>query len=285
MPVIRPMTEADVAPVHDLSVATFEDLSRRFDEPPGPRPDPGIAHMRYRHLVRTDPGGAWVAEDERGIGGCALALRREGIWGLSLLIVRPDLQSAGIGGELLRQANEYAEGAHGRIILSSPDPRALRAYSRLGLATHPCLCAKGTPRIVADPSVTRVGTHEDIPFTEAVDRHVRGAAHGADIGVQLDMGQTLLIAPERGYAVVAPSNGELRVLAAFDDDGARALLRAALARAGDGEATVSWLSAKQQWAIEECRDAGLELRANHGAVFVDGDVGPFEPYIPSGAFL
>ena len=48
---------------------------------------------------------------------------------------------------------------------------------------------------------------------------------------------------------------------------------------------VSWLSAKQQWAIEECRDAGLELRTTHGGVFADGDIGPFAPYIPSGAFL
>jgi GNAT superfamily N-acetyltransferase len=284
MPVIRPMTEDDIDAVHDATVATFEDLARRFDEPPGPRPDPVIAHMRYRHLVRTDPGGAWVAEDERGIGGCALALRREDVWGLSLLIVRPDLQSTGVGGRLLRRANEYADGARGRIILSSPDPRAIRAYSRLGLATHPCLGAKGRPRVVADPSAVRVGTHEDIPFTEVVDRHVRGAARGSDIAVQLEMGQTLLIAPDRGYAITG-SDGELRVLAAFDDDGARELLRAALAGVGDGEATVSWLSAKQQWAIEECRDAGLELRANHGGVFVDGDVGPFTPYIPSGAFL
>src|SRR3954468_10405069 len=118
MPEIRRMTEDDVTAVHDLSVATFEDLSRRFHEAPGPRPDPLMAHKRYRHLVRTDPDGAWVAEDERGIGGCALALRREGVWGLSLLIVRPDLQSAGVGGELLRRANDYADGARGRIILS-----------------------------------------------------------------------------------------------------------------------------------------------------------------------
>jgi GNAT superfamily N-acetyltransferase len=285
MPVIRPMTQDDVAAVHDLAVTTFEDLARRLHEPSGARPDPLMAHMRYRHLVRTDPAGAWVAEDERGIGGCALALKREGVWGLSLLIVRPDLQSAGVGGELLRRANEYADGARGRIILSSPDPRAMRAYSRLGLEAHPCLWAAGTPRVAADPSATREGTKDDLPFTEIVDRHVRGAAHGSDIGVQLEMGQTLLIAPERGYAVIGVADGELRILAAFDDDAARVLLRAALARGGDREASVSWLSAKQQWAIEECRDAGLELRANHGGVFVDGDVGPFTPYIPSGAFL
>jgi GNAT superfamily N-acetyltransferase len=283
MPEIRPMKQDDVAAVHDLAVTTFEDLARRLHEPSGARPDPLMAHMRYRHLVRTDPAGAWVAEDERGIGGCALALKREGVWGLSLLIVRPDLQSAGVGGELLRRANEYADGARGRIILSSPDPRAMRAYSRLGLEAHPCLWATGTPRVTADPSATREGTKDDLPFTELVDRHVRGAAHGSDIGVQLEMGQTLLIAPERGYAVVG--GGEVRLLAAFDEEAARDLLRAALATAGDGMATASWLTSAQQWAIGVCLEAGLELRGDSGAVFVDGDVGPFRPYLPSGAFL
>src|SRR5215218_10236021 len=141
------MTEDDAEAVHAAAVATFEDLSLRSGEPPGPRPDPLMAHKRYRHLVRTDPAGAWVAEDERGIGGCALALRREDVWGLSLLIVRPDLQSTGVGGQLLRRAHEYADGARGRIILSSPDPRAIRSYSRLGLEAHPCLWAKGTPKV------------------------------------------------------------------------------------------------------------------------------------------
>jgi hypothetical protein len=31
-------------------------------------------------------------------------------------------------------------------------------------------------------------------------------------------------------------------------------------------------------------DAGLSL-TNDGAVFVRGDVGPFRPYLPSGAYL
>ena len=41
--------------------------------------------QRLRHLLATDPGGSWVAEDEQGIAGLAQALRREDVWGLSLL--------------------------------------------------------------------------------------------------------------------------------------------------------------------------------------------------------
>ena len=276
------MTEDDVAAVHETAMVTFEDLEDRLGLPRHPRPDPAAVDARYRHLLRTDPGGSWVAEDERGIAGCALAIRREGIWGLSLLIVRPDQQSSGLGRALLQRANEYADGAHGRIILSSPDPRAMRAYSRLGLEIHPALDATGVPRDVRMPEHVREGGPDDLPFTAEVDRYVRGVPHGADIGAQLEMGQTLLIAPGRGYAVTG--GGEMRLLAAFDEESASDLLRAVLARAGAEKAIVSWITSSQQWAARVCVEAGLELSGG-GAVFVDGDVGRFTPYLPSGAFL
>ena len=89
MPVIRPMTEDDVFAALDLTNETFADLERRLGEEVQPFPDPAMATIRFRDLVRRDPGGSWVAEDEHGLAGCALALRREDVWGLSLLVVRP----------------------------------------------------------------------------------------------------------------------------------------------------------------------------------------------------
>ena len=193
------------------------------------------------------------------------------MWGLSLLVVRPGLQSAGVGSALLRHAHDYAHGARGRIILSSPDPRALRAYARLGLALHPTMWAVGTPRDVPAPDGIREGTRADIPFTEAVDRHVRGAAHGPDIGAQLDMGQTLLIAPGprlRGLRATA-SCGCSRPTTTRR----RAICCSAVLARVDGTATVGFLTGAQQWAVEVCVEAGLELRTG-GALFVGGDVGP-----------
>jgi GNAT superfamily N-acetyltransferase len=282
MPVIRPMTEDDIPGALDVTHESFEDLSRRLGEEPEQRPDPAMAGIRYRDLVRRDPGGSWVAEDEQGIAGCALALRREDVWGLSLLVVRPGLQSGGVGSELLRRAYDYGADARGKIILSSPDPRAMRAYHRLGLALHPAVLAKGEPRDVAAPADVRLGTADDLPFTAEVDRHVRGGAHGDDIRTQLEMGQTLLIAPGRGYAV--HGDGALRLLAAFDPGGARDLLRAVFAQA-TGKVVVNFITAAQQWAIEVCMEAKVDLHTDTGVVFLGGDVGPFSPYIPSGAFL
>lgn len=281
---IRPMRLDDVAAVHDLNVLTFEALDVSLGVEPPPPPDPAVAMPRYRNLATTDPDGAWVAEEDGEVIGVALALLRDGVWGLSLLLVRPDRQSSGIGGALLTRAHAYANGARGRIIMASPDPRALRAYSRLGLELHPYVTAAGTPTVAAAPAGIRVGDAGDIPLTEIVDRHVRGAARGQDIATLLEMRQVLLIAPERGYAVVDP-NGSVRTLAALDDEAAAELLRAALARA-PGRVEIETLTAKQQWALPVALEAGLELRINSGgAMFTSGEVGTFTPYLPSGAFL
>jgi GNAT superfamily N-acetyltransferase len=280
MPEMRPMRDADVAPAFDLAVRCFDDLAARFGRPREDPPDAAVAAKRHHHVLRTDPEGCWVAEAHGELVGVAEAIRRDGLWGLSLLIVDPRAQSSGVGSALLQRAVAYGDGARGRLILSSQDARALRAYTRLGLTPQPCLDAVGTPRGVAAPADVRVGSHADIPLTEAVDRHVRGAAHGADIACLLDMGAELLV-HERGYAVV---RGGIRLLAATDDAAARAVLRAVLART-DGEIAVEWLTERQGWALDVCLDAGLELRVGLGTVFADGEIGPLRPYLPSGAFL
>jgi hypothetical protein len=158
----------------------------------------------------------------------------------------------------------------------------MRAYHRLGLTLHPAVMATGEPRDVRAPDDVQEGDAGDVQFTAEVDRHVRGGAHGDDVLTQLAMGQTLLIAPGRGYAV--HGNGALRMLAAFEPDGASDLLRAVFARA-TGAVTVNYMTAAQQWAIDVCMEAKLDVQVATGVVFLGGDVGTFSPYIPSGAFL
>jgi hypothetical protein len=167
--------------------------------------------------------------------------------------------------------------------MSSQDGRAIHAYARLGLDVHPAVSAQGRPRGVALPPEVREGSEADIPFTEAVDRHARGAARGQDVAAMLEMGITLLVAPGAGYALV--KDDEVRTLAALSEAGAETVLRAVLARAGERVASVQWMTAGQQWAIRTCVAAGLELRTSDGVMLYDGDVGGFHPYLPSGAFL
>jgi GNAT superfamily N-acetyltransferase len=278
------MRDQDVAPARELMVASFADLARRMHEPVPPPGDAAPGYVRLRRVLASDPGGSWVTEDEHGaLTGVGLAIVREGVWGLSLLVVRPDLQSAGIGTALLRRTLEYGDGARGAIILGSPDARALRAYSRAGFALHPTVVATGTPHDVAAAPGVRPFAPEDHELAAEVDRAVRGAAHGADLDALAAGGCELLTFPGRGYAV--HRGGSVITIAALDDAAAAALLRTSLARVpAGGKAEVEWMTGAQQWAIDVAVAARLELHLG-GAVFLRGDVGPFRPYLPGGAYL
>jgi GNAT superfamily N-acetyltransferase len=282
-PPVRPLEPRDVDDVHAVSVAAFTDLSLRLGADPEPPRPVREARIRIGRLLATDPGGAWVAEREGSVVGCAIGIVREGLWGLSLLVVHPGAQSGGLGRALLARAWAHGDGARGRIVLASADARALRSYARLGLELHPAIAARGRPRGVAMPREVRAGTAADLPLAADVDRAVRGAAHGDDLRALLEAGGALLVLPGRGYAV--HREGAVRLLAARDERSAALLLRGCLAAAGEREASVEWITARQGWAVAPCLDAGLDLRFDCGAVFTAGDVGPFRPYLPSGAYL
>jgi GNAT superfamily N-acetyltransferase len=284
VPELRPMRLEDAVAVHELQNVTFADLERRFHHPPSPPAPLEVAMIRIRQLIGTDPGGAWVADEGGEVVGAALALEREGVWGLSLLIVRPDLQSRGVGRALLERSLEYAGGGErGAIILASPDHRALRAYARAGFTAHPCFDASGVPTVTAPPPGVRPGGPDDLPLAEAVSRAVRGAAHGSDVEAMLLAGARMFVLPERGYAITTDSG--IKLLAALDEEAARDVLLGTLAAHPAGKETnVEWITSAQQWAVAPALAAGLSLRLG-GGVFLRGDVGPFRPYLPSGAYL
>src|SRR3712207_5046287 len=106
---LRPMTVDDAEAVLDLAEAAFGALNERFGRPPSPPPrDRATALMRFRQPVRTDPDGAWIADAAGRVVGAAEAIDRDGVWGLSLLVVHPAVQSRGVGSRLLRRTLEYA---------------------------------------------------------------------------------------------------------------------------------------------------------------------------------
>jgi GNAT superfamily N-acetyltransferase len=280
-PRIRPMEDADVFEVNDVAVAAFSDLNARMGEMPYAGASPAMAAVRLRHLLATDPGGAWVAERDGEIVGAALALVRERIWGLSLFVVSPRAQSNGMGRELLRRAWDHGD-ATGHLILASRDPRALRAYVRLGLDLHPALDAAGVPRGVAMPDGLRPWEPDDAAWADPLARRLRGAAHGSDIGALIASGMDITVLPGRGYA--GARGRDLRLLAAADEEAARALVDGHLAAAGGEHVTVQWITGAQQWAFRACVDAGLGF-SSHGALLTGGDLGPLHPYLPSGPYL
>jgi predicted N-acetyltransferase YhbS len=242
---------------------------------------------RVGHLQRTDPDGAWVSVTEDGeVVGIALALVREGVWGLSLFGVKIGMQGQGIGGPLLKAALRTAESAHAAIILSSNDPRAMRAYFRAGFALRPCVSAGGQinrSRIPAGLRSRAGDAERDADTIAAASRHVRGAAHGVDVGAMLATGGELLVYEGRGWAVVR--DGSPMIVAAFDDEAATDLLWSVFAAGKPGESVhVDFISQGNDWAAAVALDMGLSLTPD-GPVYTRGTLGPLAPYLPSGAYL
>ena len=189
------------------------------------------------------------------------------VWVLSLARVRPDMQSRGLGRKLLAaRPRRTARAPEGGIIATSQDPRALRAYARLGLDAAPVLRREGRPRDVDAPPGVREGDASDIPFTEAVDRQVRGAAHGPDISVLLDSGQHAARRSDRGYAVVDAERRPAPARRVRRGRGARSPRRRPRPRRRQA-GRVNWITGRQQWAIDVCLQARMDLRTDIGALF------------------
>ena len=277
---IRPLLPDDVAVASDVTWAALSDLDRRHSRTT-PERTPLLrarGQGRIAHLQRTDPGGAWVAEVDGQVVGCALALVRDGMWFLSLLMVDPAHQGKGVGRELLDAALTTATDRS--WILSTDDPAALRRYRRAGFALDLTYTAKGTPRDVpAAPDVRLGGYDGDAGLVDEVALQVRGARVSPDLPWLQEAGFVLQVVPGRGYVVHRPA-GAVVQLAATDDEAAQQLLFAVL-RQAEGEVEVDWLSLDQQWAVDACLTTGLSLQAG-ASVCLRGQP-PMSPYLPSGA--
>jgi GNAT superfamily N-acetyltransferase len=246
------------------------------------------SRIRVGHIRDRDPAGAWVAELDGEIVGIALALVREGVWGLSLFGVKPGLQGQGIGGPLLAGALRAAEGCRAAIILSSSDPRAMRRYFRSGFLIRPCLAAAGEVNRTRIPAGLRARpgdlvSEADRATIDAASRFARGASHLEDVNTMLAMGAELLVLPGRGWAVAR--DGAPAVVAALDEEAAIDLTWSCLAAGEAGAPThIDFITQGNDWAVAVALDAGLALTPD-GPAFVRGAIGPLAPYLPSGAYL
>jgi GNAT superfamily N-acetyltransferase len=282
---IRPLTPDDVEAAVRVQAAAFGDNLAELTDVQRQR-----SQARQLHFIEHDPDGSFAATIDGTVVGCALALKRERLWGLSLLVVDPDSQSHGVGRKLLDATLRYAGGCDLAIIQSSSDPRAIRAYATSGFDLFPQMMATGKPAVDAAPkSVARVrdGDAADADFANAIDRVVRGAHRGSDhVFIARDLGMDMYVVDDaggRGYAYRRES--DVYLLAATDDDTARDLLWRCLIRIAelDIDAAVDHLTAEQQWAIDACFAARLNV-APGGPVFWRGATPP-RSYLPSGAFL
>ncbi|WP_435769297.1 GNAT family N-acetyltransferase [Nocardioides sp. SYSU DS0651] len=285
---IRPMTVDDLATAERISDEAFYELDLGTTPPAGRPPERRTPERsalwidRTGLLLGTDPGGAWVAEDDTGVVGFANGFRRGDVWALATFAVQPGRQGAGIGAPLLRAATEYGAGCPRWMLSTSDDPRALRRYHRAGLALHPQMQLAGAVDPSTLPAVRglREGTPEDREWMDELDLALRGAPHGPDHEALSRSGTLLVSSDRRGYAY---AGGDwLHLLAARDVSTARTLLWEVLARSG-ARITIPHVTAANRWAVGIGLDARLELTTS-GYLALRG-MEPPAPYVHNGALL
>jgi GNAT superfamily N-acetyltransferase len=288
---VRLMTDDDVEAASRVQIAAFAARDQAAGIEPRPVTDAVWArlHIRHRHFLINDPAGSWVATQDDEVIGSALALKRAGLWGLSLLVVDPDVQSTGVGRRLIDASLTYAVGCDRACILSTTDPRAMRLYATSGFALYPQVGGHGEPDRAALPALrgrVRDGSVADAPLADEIDWAVRGAPRGPDhVRMATDMAMFVIDDIDgRGYAYFR-DDGMLYTLAATDDGTADALLWRCLAQAADLGVAVSidHLNAEQQWAIRTSYRARLKVEPG-GPAFWRGITPPLA-FLPSGAYL
>jgi GNAT superfamily N-acetyltransferase len=287
---LRPLTAGDAEAGVDLITTAFAAASRAAGEEPRPPDEARRARSiaRIRRFAATDAPGCWAADDgEGGLAGLSVAIRREDLWGLALLFVHPDHQSAGLGRRLLARTRPYADGARTELIMASGDSRAIRSYASLGLRLHPAMMAKGTVDRARLPSgrVVRPGSASDLDLVDDVDRRLRRVPRTADIADLLAHTDVAFLVADRtgarGFALHINGSGVL--LGADDEATARDLLWEAFAHA-DGEVEHHGWTVAQHWALQVALAAGLAVTPS-GPFFARG-LDPLPgPWLPSGVYF
>lgn len=290
---IRPMTDADVPAAERLSAVGFHELDTRTFQRDWPdpllRPPERAGHWvaRTRHLLVTDPGGCWIAEQDGEPVGLATSFTRELMWVLSSYAVRPGLQGQGVGTQLLAAALHHGRGCLRGMLSASADPKAVRRYRLAGFSLHPQMFLTGEVDRSVLPIVERVreGTAGDVDLLDSIDRQTRGAAHLSDHGVL--MAQFRLLVSDRstgsGYAYVG-AEGTPGLVAATSRRTAADLLWEALASSQPGKRVeVHHVTAANEWAIDVGMAARLSLHQS-GYLALRG-MRPPSPYLHHGSLL
>lgn len=269
----RPVLPSDADAMARLSLAAFG---------PGDDRDLEVVVRRARHLIDGCDPSSCVAELPTGeLIGLALTRRLGPIVLLAWAAVLPRWQGRGVGRALLASFPAAAAGCN-RVILSSPDPKAMRRYHALGLSLHPTVSAGGILRpgaVAAVPQARECSPLQAAEVLDALGQAARGAPFGRDLQLLEAQGDRVHLCGD-GAAVVR-GGPIIRLAVARDRESARLALRAALAAVPPGQTVhLNQLRAGMDWAIDEAMAAGLAL-SPEGPLFADAPLHPL--HLPQGA--
>ncbi len=167
--VLRPAGADELGTCAGIWRDALNDYLGRLGQPDIPDDLAPILRL-YAHLRTTDPATFVVAERGGRIDGFAVALRRDDLWFLSMLFVRPGAQARGLGRALLAAVSP-AEGWSGvrATATDSAQPISNGLYGSLGMVPRvPLLRLVGLPERpdALEPLPDGV---EAVPFAEVDD--------------------------------------------------------------------------------------------------------------------
>jgi len=239
------------------------------------------------HMLLHDPGGCWVAEDDSGLIGVAVAMKRDLTWILATFVVRPGVQGRGVGKQLLDASLAYGSGCLRAMVVSSGDPKAARRYRLAGFTLHPVMFAIGKVGRDLLPVVEHVreGSVGDIDLMNSVDRQVRDSAHGVDHEILASMYPLVVVdrSTGSGYAYVEPGGGPYLLAATNRRIATELLWETVAASSLDEPSTIAQISPANEWAVDVAMAARMDLDSS-GYLALRG-MKPPAPYLPSGHFL
>jgi GNAT superfamily N-acetyltransferase len=292
------MTVADIDAAAYIRKAALEALGRsNGQEPPPWNP---YRYPHFEHLLRTDAGGAWVAEVDGTASGFSMGFVRGHIFFLAQLFVLPELHSLGLGGRVLQHALDYGRGAGATIfsVVSSTSQVAQALYMRNGMfatgilyrLTGPVETLTALPGADANTKVV-VDCHGWQDKIAELDREVWGAERREDHALYLSGGfNSEAFALTRGSELVGygycADTGFIGPIAARRPEDQLALLRIAgekLAAMGVTEVFGSFLSHNPTVAGALLRGG---WKTSWWTFFKTSEAyGRFDRYVPSGGLL
>jgi GNAT superfamily N-acetyltransferase len=247
--------------------------------------DLDVVRGRAAHLLACAHPCSVVAERPSGqLVGVAITRHIGRIVLLAWAAVHPAHQGQGVLRAMLTDWPARQRDTT-RIVVSSTDPRAMRAYAQLGLHVLPTVSAGGILRpgaVCAPHRGASYAPDEVAGLLAQLGDDVRGAQYPlADAALMHAQGDCAHVVDDAtGRAAVIRNDGIIRLAVATTPAAASSALRHALAAVPSG-ATVhlNHLRAGMDWAIHEALAAGLAL-SPEAPVYADAPLNPL--HLPNG---
>ena len=155
LPELRIATVADIPTMLEVFFHAIEDLDRQRGRPPQPR-NAAPLEMHFEHLLGTDPGSCYVADDHGRLIAFGIVMRRGAEAFLSFLFVEPAWQGRRIGRAVLDACLTGAGEGVERVstCAEANQPVSTGLYAKLGMAPRtPLYLVHGSLSDQALPSV------------------------------------------------------------------------------------------------------------------------------------